>query len=70
MEKNIKIIVLETYYDVEEKDVIPKDTIRWLTKKRLKELLEKNVKVKLLEMRKCIHERTKTNRKNATRNLR
>ena len=55
MEENIKIITIEEYYDIELEETIPKNKPRWVTVKRARELITKNV-AKLLEVRKCIHE--------------
>ena len=55
MEKNIKLISICTYHDIELDKEVPKNTVRWVTEKRAKELMSKNV-VKLLEIRKCIYE--------------
>ena len=55
MEENIKVVTIEEYHDIELDEVIKKNKVRWLTEKRARELMSKNL-IKLLEVRKCIHE--------------
>lgn len=55
MEENIKLISTCTYFDVELQKDVPQNTVRWVTEKRARELVSKNV-VRLLEIRKCIYE--------------
>ena len=55
MEKNIKVVTLCDYHDIELNQELPKNKVRWLTPKRAGELIKKNV-VKLLEIRKCTYE--------------
>lgn len=55
MEENIKLISTCTYFDIELQKDVPQNTVRWVTEKRARELMSKNV-VKLLEIRKCIYE--------------
>lgn len=59
MEENIKLEVICDYHDIEKDEIIPQGTIRWVTPKRAKQLIDKEV-VKLLEIRKCIYESTRT----------
>ena len=55
MEKNIKLVSTCTYFDIELQKDVQENTVRWVTEKRARELMNKNV-VKLLEIRKCIYE--------------
>ena len=55
MEENIKVVTIEEYHDIELDKVIPQNKVRWLTEKRARELMQKNL-IKLLEVRKCIRE--------------
>ena len=51
MEENIKVVTICNYHDIDLDKELPQNMVRWLTEKRARELITKNV-VKLLEIRK------------------
>lgn len=49
MEENIKVKIIQTYYDLEKEKDIECGKIRWLTEKRAKELNNKNL-IRILQI--------------------